>query len=465
MFINMLPDDVLLGIFDFHVLEDRHTGYELQAWQSLVHVCRRWRSLVFGSPRRLDLRLFCSTKTPVRDLLDVWPPFPLLIKGSIEETEELDNTIAVFERRDRVFKINIYFPGSHFEDVLIAMQMPFPVLEYLGLFSYNVATVIPDSFLGGSAPHLRFIWLNGLPFPSLPKLLLSATHLVTLNLTDIPHPEYFSLDTIVPVLFTLTSLGSFRLEFMTPRSLPERGSRLSFPPNRSALPFLRLLAFRGVSDYLEDLVARIDTPRLKALYIIFFNQVVFDTRETIQFISRTPSLGPLEEARLAFQSDAAGVRLSTQKPGFEQILVTISCRVFDWQVSSLEQICTSSLPLLSKLEDLYIFEEINSPPNWKDNIENSLWLELLHPFMAVKNLYLSEKFALCIAPALQELVGGRTTEVLPTLQNLFLEGLQPSGPDQEGIVKFVATRQFSGCPITVSLWDRATFSSYRGMLQ
>jgi hypothetical protein len=35
---------------------------------------------------------------------------------------------------------------------------------------------------------------------------------------------------------------------------------------------------------------------------------------------------------------------------------------------------------------------------------------------------------------LQELVGRRTTEVLPTLQNLFLEELQPPGPIQEGMV-------------------------------
>jgi hypothetical protein len=72
----------------------------------------------------------------------------------------------------------------------------------------------------------------------------------------------------------------------------------------------------------------------------------------------------------------------------------------------------------------------------------------------VKNLYLSEKFASRIVPALQE---RRTTEitVLPALQNIFLEELQPSGLVQKGIQQFVATRQATGNPIAVSRWDNS----------
>ena len=112
------------------------------------------------------------------------------------------------------------------------------------------------------------------------------------------------------------------------------------------------------------------------------------------------------------------------------------------------------MPPLSALEDLYIYEDSKSPPDWRDNIENSLWLELFHSFSGVMNLCLSERFARRVAPALEELVGSRTMEVLSTLQNVFLEGLQPSGRIPEGIVKFVAAREFSGHFITVSLWKR-----------
>jgi len=56
---------------------------------------------------------------------------------------------------------------------------------------------------------------------------------------------------------------------------------------------------------------------------------------------------------------------------------------------------------------------------WQD--DDIEWLELLLPFTAVKDLFLSKEFAPRIAPFLQELVGGRTTEVLPALERLSLE--------------------------------------------
>ena len=58
----MLSDDVLLGMFDFYVDEDGETKEDVEVWQVLVHVCRRWRSIVFGSPRRLNLQLFCTSR-------------------------------------------------------------------------------------------------------------------------------------------------------------------------------------------------------------------------------------------------------------------------------------------------------------------------------------------------------------------------------------------------------------------
>jgi hypothetical protein len=114
---------------------------------------------------------------------------------------------------------------------------------------------------------------------------------------------------------------------------------------------------------------------------------------------------------------------------------------------------------LSTVEDLDI-ERRYSELVWKnDAIENTLWLELLHPFTTVKNLYLSKEFAPGIATALQELVGGRITEVLPSLRNIFVEGPEPSGPFQENIGRFVTTRQLSNHPFTISDWDNGSIES------
>jgi hypothetical protein len=64
------------------------------------------------------------------------------------------------------------------------------------------------------------------------------------------------------------------------------------PLTRSVLSALTDFRFKGVSEYLEDLVARIDAPLLRELYITLFNQIVFDTPQFVQFISRTPELKP-----------------------------------------------------------------------------------------------------------------------------------------------------------------------------
>jgi hypothetical protein len=52
--------------------------------------------------------------------------------------------------------------------------------------------------------------------------------------------------------------------------------------------------------------------------------------------------------------------------------------------------------------------------DWQD-IESSQWLELLHRFTAVKDIYVSDGVMSDIAPALQELVGERATEVFTYL--------------------------------------------------
>ena len=106
------------------------------------------------------------------------------------------------------------------------------------------------------------------------------------------------------------------------------------------------------------------------------------------------------------------------------------------------------------VEDLYIERRLGySQQVWtNDAIENTLWLQLFRAFTAVKSLYLCKEFAPGIAVALQELVGDRITEVLPSLQNIFVEGLEPSGPVEESVGQFVAARQLSGHPIAISDW-------------
>ena len=319
--IDVLPDDVLLETFDFCLGRDRfrlfiHSAMmkEIDAWQILVHVCRRWRNIVYGSPLRLNLALVCTDETPARDTLDVWPPLPLVIRSPgylpIDRdytTESVDNIIAVLERNDRVCQISLmHVPNPRLEELLGAAQEPFPELTNLLLGSYE-ETVIPDSFLGGSAPRLQDIWLSGISFPGLSKLLLSATRLVNLRLWNIPHSGYISPEAMATSLSTLTCLTNLCLEFRSPQSFPDQESRHPPPLKRSVLHVLTVFAFKGVSDYLEYLVTRIDAPQLNRLDITFFNQIVFDTPQFIQFVNRIPTLRTLEKGHVTFGDDAARV--------------------------------------------------------------------------------------------------------------------------------------------------------------
>jgi hypothetical protein len=457
--IDMLPDVALLEIFDCYVNqareEVREESLRVQAWHKLVHVCRKWRTLVLESPRRLDLRLFCSEKTPVMEMLAGWPPLPIVI-GQCGEQSGMDNIIVALEHNDRVCQIDLDITNSQSEEVLAAMQQSFPALMGLwiwwgvqknGLLEDEMCPVVPESFLGGSAPRLQRLQLTHVPFPGLSKLLLSATGLVSLDIWGIPHSGYISPEAMVRCLSTLTRLESLALGFESPLSRPIQENRRPRPPTRSALPALTYFRFKGVSEYLEDLVARIDVPLLDGFEITFFHQLIFDTSQLAQFVARTPNIQPPADAGVVFNFFDPYVEVKSSRTFPRQFMLRISCIQSDWQLSSLTQVYSSSFPEALSVERLYICDW---QPRWQDDIEDSQWLEVLHTFTAVKYLYLSWPFASRIALALQELAG----EVLPSLQNLFWEDLHPSGRVREAIEKFVAARQFAGHPIAVSHWDR-----------
>ncbi len=424
-----------------------------EAWQLLVHVCRRWRCLVFESPRRLNLRLFCNPQAPVKDKVDIWPALPLLIQGTISPSV-VDNILAVLNRHDRVSMIDLaYFTTPEVEKVWAAMQVPFPELTVLRLWSNDLrARIVPDSFLGGSSPRLREIRLNAVPFPGLPELLSSATHLTEISLQDITRSGYISPETMVTCLSALTSLKSLHLGFLL-QSRPDWESRHPPSPTRSILPALTNIQFEGTAEYLEVLVACIDVPQLNALYISL-NEIDHGVPQLAQFIGRTPMFKTLDEARVGFCVNAVRLTLSSPTFGFEELKIQFLCGESYRQLSTLARVWTSFSPLLSMLENLFIYEIRHWRPHWQDNIEDNQWLEFLRPFTAVESLYVSKEVVPGVMAALQKLVGERITEVLPTLQKLFLEGLRRSGPVQKSIRLFVAARQLYGHPIAVSLWKK-----------
>ena len=263
----------------------------------------------------------------------------------------------------------------------------------------------------------------------------------------------------------LTKLEELYIQFHTPQYSPDQESRRSPPPTRSFLPALIKFWFKGVKEYLEDLVSQIDAPRLHQFSITFFYDIDFYTPELNQFVSRTPTFRAYDKAHLISDSDDALVRLQSHPGpsdhGLGMVEVSILCQWPNQQLLSLARVCTSSLRLLLTMENLYIDgDPFEMSFFWAGDIQvgntEPSRLSLLLPFTAVKNLYLSQAFLPHIAPALQELTGGRTTEVLLALQNVLLEGFQPSEPVYEGIAQFISARQpeLVNHPIIVFIWDR-----------
>ena len=464
--INALPDNALLETFEFYlgkdVADQIDYSYDYDGWQTLVHVCYRWRCIVFASPHRLDLKLYCTPRRLVSSsALDIWPTLPTIIYAQgIQSRQQVTTLIASLRQHNRVCKI--YYCNGKFQDSLLkefaAIDEPFPSLTSLKFFSFGKnVPALPDSFLGGSAPRLRSLDLNGIPYPSMGRLLLSTTNLIRLSLRNIPYSGYIAPETIVPSLTMLPRLELLFLGLQYTLSRAYRASRHSPPLTRVTFPNLTSLGFSGNVEYLEDILAQIETPMLNESHFCFFNQPVFDTPLLGHFIRRTEAFRTFHRARLEFFSWAVAATLwgrdEMANNDREALRLQISCEPLDWQLSAIAQVLKSFLSFLPTLES---FEIAVSREDWQEEIEVIQWREFLDPFTFVKELILIRKDSVrLVATALQELARERVGEVLPDLQTLILwtYGWRPPGPVKEAIEQFITTRRNCGHPPTIHFWD------------
>jgi len=326
------------------------------------------------------------------------------------------------------------------------MEESLPALTSLNLSVIDwMKMSLPEGFLGGSAPRLRSITLEGIPFPALPNLVLSASNLQSLSLRYIPHTGYISPHAMVTFLPALPNLESLTIGS---RFRQDRPFHVTPPPlTRAVLPALTSFVFDGVGGYLEDFVARVDTPLLNSLRVIFSGPI-FDILQLLKFIDRTERLKKLNQADVKLFPRGAWtvLRSSTGLSHGPQLVVAPMPWYQYWHVPCI-------LPLLSQVERLDVVEGQEDRSKWQDQ-DHTRWLEFLNSFVSVKSLYVSEMLGPFVVQVLQELTGERIMEVLPALHDLFLEGLQPSGFVQEALKPFVAARQGSNHPVVIQRWDR-----------
>ncbi|KAH8986384.1 hypothetical protein EDB92DRAFT_1273230, partial [Lactarius akahatsu] len=332
--IDVLPDNVFLDIFDFCLRDSTMPELEviqhMRIWQVLGHVCQRWRRIIFASPRRLDLHLSCSYGTHVRRNLGSWPvtlPLAIDYPSSLSRLTHRDEDSIIFalRRTSRVHHIDIHVPGPLSKKVADVMRRSFPVLTHLHLAwdldemlrpshgSRDVPSVIPSRFLGGSAPHLQHIRLRNVPFPHLPTFLLSARNLVTLEVENICQNGYISPEAMVGGLAVLTRLISLSITF--DKSFVHDQTTRADPPMRITLPALTTLYYQGDSEYSEDFLAQIDTPRVDDFRIEYLAQEIQATQLS-RFLDRTENLklDQLNRAKVTFYYSYVQVELNSSRP-------------------------------------------------------------------------------------------------------------------------------------------------------
>ena len=424
-------------MFDFYRNDDDNTWRIVWKWHILGHVCQRWRRIVLTSPHRLNLQILCRRSTPVRKLLNIWPAFPIALSYySKSIRSSADEAIATLEHPGRVCNVTLDVTGTLLEKMVKAMHVPFPVLTHLHIMiAPGAGNTLPREFLGGSAPSLQEISLYGVPYPSLPRLLLSASDLVNLLLRNIPPSGYISPEAIVVGLAALPRLKFFSMEFQSASSRPDR---IHTPPaTRTVLPSGIWFEFKGASEYLEALVAQIDSPQLEWICINYFNQVAdFQASQLCQFIDR--SVGPQETL-----FSRATVRFSRREVSFVMfphsnheghVSITTICEGIDWQVSHMTHLLSQFSVALSNVVHLNV-TNLSNLEGQLEGIDDVEWRDILHPFSTVKSLYVSKKLAEHISLVLEDITEGM---VLPSLDSIRLTG-QPASSAQ----KLLARRRLS----------------------
>jgi hypothetical protein len=177
-------------------------------------------SIVFGSSCHLNLRAFCYSTTPARDTLDLARPALTILnlQQFIGSRSGTNSIISAPNRNDRVCRIQLW-------DILRSQLKR--LWRSTGLSRFVLA------------PRPRNLQLDGIPFP-VSILLLLTLSVLTFLLFLLPG-DFTRGDSYLRL--NATSLESW-LNFSGPR-----------------------FSIRGLSEYLEDLVVRINTPRLNELTV------------------------------------------------------------------------------------------------------------------------------------------------------------------------------------------------------
>ena len=449
-YIHRLDNDSLLQIFSHYRLNDGDNWSLRLTWRNLAHVCRKWRYLIYDLWSHLDICLLLTNESPSIATLSHLPPLPLVIdcldtRTGTKARKDEENISHGLQWHGPVRRVTIRAPSSSLREWLELMNNPFPRLRDLSLSS--TTTEETNLSLPGTlqAPDLRHLSLHGIRLPI--QLLYSMFTLSTLSLTHIGASSYFSPGRLVAQLQGLAYLEELSIGFAIPIPLPSNERELiSSPIPPVTLPNLRWLTFRGVSIYLDSLVAQINTPVLERLSLAILFELAFTLGNLTEFIHRTEGFGRLV-ARVFFNKDGASINADHYEQRDNGILkLHIKCERLDWQIDSATQVCNALGKVLSSVDELSLdLDSDGMPPGWEETLDDMLWHELLLPFTGVKKLHIGSSLTFELSQALESVAGGLVLDFLPELQELDVQLVIDHA--KNAFSAFVETRESENRPV------------------
>ena len=397
--------------------------------------------------------------------MDIWPTIHITVSwrftgpGVVE-----DEVIPALEHPDRVSRIYLFLDNPKLEDIAAFMQKPFPVLTHLSISSPygSMISVLPDEFLGGSAPSLQQLALCAVRYPALPVLLLSASNLVSLKLLNMPPTGYIPTEAMVSLLAASHKLETLHIEFGLLGAQPPSPDIIV--STRAILPALCDLSFIAGRKYIDDFLSRIDTPQLNSLLVNYKrgvrrweNDINYDVPQLSKFINRSESLKRslskhCEIKETVLQSRAIVTfcvgRTTSERwnpnPGFSACLG----RGMEEPILRLASILGFITPILSDIVHCTIDSvHMVESGSGRDDLD---WLQVLRQLSFVQTLFVSDDMAGFISRALAHVDVGTITQTLPALQLLCIE-IKEEGEehrDTSSVHKFLTVRQDAGHPVT-----------------
>jgi hypothetical protein len=387
----------------------------------------------------------CTNGTPVVDTLGHLPPLPLHIDyrsktshgvAILSEQDEAGIHHAL-QLHDRVHQIYLDLPPSFLQKCLGLMDTSFPMLENLWFRADEIATLtLPKAFL---APNLHRLYLPGIGLPRRLRLVTSTVSLVTLVLWDIQASSYFRPRLLVARLSSLPHLKELSIGFAVPIPRPSAERELLGEKGIPVtLPKLKSLWFRGLSPYLESLVAQIRAPLLKRLRITLFNQISFALPH-LHYLINTE----IFTAAVSFDHNYVSITTDYQRRRqyHEPLHLRVMCKQLDWQIDCAAQICSALFPALSVVTQLKLdFYDKTLPTEWQNGgIDSTTWHDLLRSFIGVEFLHIGDGLLAELSRALQTDEIGSDPGFLPDLRYI--------GASDNLFASFIDTRRVVGRPI------------------